>query len=78
MTGNELARILDPRAALHPALRKVAELRDVGPVSFPAYPDSSAAQRSLDAWKQAQNEGLEARGEFARDARERLLNLIDL
>ena len=57
---------------------KVAELRDVGPVSFPAYPDSSAAQRSLDAWKQAQNEGLEARGEFARDARERLLNLIDL
>ncbi|MCI8212589.1 peptidase [Pseudomonas sp. S25] len=57
---------------------KVAELRDVGPVSFPAYPDSSAAQRSLDAWKQAQNEGLEARAEFDRDARERLLNLLDL
>lgn len=57
---------------------KVAELRDVGPVSFPAYPDSSAAQRSLDAWKKAQNEGLEARGEFDRDARERLLNLMDL
>jgi len=35
---------------------KIAELRDVGPVSFPAYPDSSAAQRSLDAWKQTQNE----------------------
>jgi HK97 family phage prohead protease len=57
---------------------KVAELRDVGPVSFPAYPDSSAAQRSLDAWKQAQKEGLEARGEFDRAARERLLNLMDL
>ncbi|AZP73455.1 HK97 family phage prohead protease [Pseudomonas poae] len=57
---------------------KVAELRDVGPVSFPAYPDSSAAQRSLDAWKQAQNEGLEARGVFDRAARERLLNLLDL
>ena len=57
---------------------KVAELRDVGPVSFPAYPDSSAAQRSLEAWKQAQNEGLEARGEFDRAARERLLNLMDL
>jgi HK97 family phage prohead protease len=57
---------------------KVAELRDVGPVSFPAYPDSSAAQRSLDAWKQAKNEGLEARGQFDRDARERLLNLLDL
>lgn len=57
---------------------KVAELRDVGPVSFPAYPDSSAAQRSHDAWKQAQNEGLEARGEFDRAARERLLTLQDL
>lgn len=57
---------------------KIAELRDVGPVSFPAYPDSSAAQRSLDAWKQAQNEGLEARGEFDRAARERLLTLQDL
>ncbi len=57
---------------------KVAELRDVGPVSFPAYPDSSAAQRSLDAWKQAKNEGLEARGQFDREARERLLNLLDL
>ena len=57
---------------------KVAELRDVGPVSFPAYPDSSAAQRSLDAWKQAKNEGLEGRAQFERDARERLLDLNDL
>ncbi|UXZ20669.1 HK97 family phage prohead protease [Pseudomonas sp. YeP6b] len=57
---------------------KIAELRDVGPVSFPAYPDSSAAQRSLDAWKQAKNEGLEGRAQFERDARERLLDLNDL
>src|SRR3546814_12110447 len=28
MPRNELARILDPRAALHPALREVAELRE--------------------------------------------------
>ena len=59
-------------------IHRISELRDVGPVAFPAYPDATAGQRSLDAWKQAQNEGLEARGEFARDARERLLNLIDL
>lgn len=57
---------------------KIAELRDVGPVSFPAYPDSSAAQRSLDAWKQAKKEGLEGRAQFERDARERLLDLNDL
>lgn len=57
---------------------KIAELRDVGPVAFPAYPDSSAAQRSLTAWKQAQHEGDEARARFERDARERLLDLNDL
>lgn len=57
---------------------KIAELRDVGPVAFPAYPDSSAAQRSLNAWKQAQTEGVEARAQFERDARERLLFLNDL
>lgn len=57
---------------------KIAELRDVGPVAFPAYPDSSAAQRSLTAWKQAQTEGDEARATFEREARERLLDLNDL
>lgn len=57
---------------------KIAELRDVGPVSFPAYPDASAAQRSMDAWKQAAKEGLESRGNFDRAARERLLDVIDL
>lgn len=57
---------------------KIAELRDVGPVSFPAYPDSSAAQRSLDAWKQTQNEALESRARFEREARERVLDLNEL
>jgi HK97 family phage prohead protease len=28
-----------------------AKLRDVGPVTFPAYPDTQVAVRSLDAWK---------------------------
>lgn len=57
---------------------KVAELRDVGPVSFPAYPDSSAAQRSLDAWKQAQQEGITAHSLSEREARDRLLTMIEL
>lgn len=57
---------------------KIAELRDVGPVAFPAYPDSSAAQRSLTAWKQAKTEGDEARANFEREARERLLDLTEL
>lgn len=57
---------------------KVAELRDVGPVSFPAYPDSSAAQRSLNAWKQAQQEGITAHSLAEREARDRLLTMIEL
>jgi hypothetical protein len=32
-----------------------AQLRDVSPVTFPAYPDTSVAMRSLDSWKSAQS-----------------------
>jgi HK97 family phage prohead protease len=86
MSGSSFAMVVAPGGdtwheedgVIVRTIYKVAELRDVGPVSFPAYPDSSAAQRSLDAWKQAKNEGLEARGQFDRDARERLLNLLEL
>ena len=31
-----------------------AKLRDVSPVTFPAYPDTSVAMRSLDVWKLSQ------------------------
>jgi len=57
-------------------IRRISELRDVGPVAFPAYPDASAAQRSLDAWKQARDEGSSARAHNERDARARELDLI--
>lgn len=68
----------EPGGVVVRTIYKIAELRDVGPVSFPAYPDSSAAQRSMDAWKQAQKEGLEGRAQFEREARERLLDLNEL
>ncbi|MFG0501053.1 HK97 family phage prohead protease [Pseudomonas putida] len=57
-------------------IRRISELRDVGPVAFPAYPDASAAQRSLDAWKHARDEGSSARANNERDARARELDLI--
>lgn len=57
-------------------IHKIAEMRDVGPVAFPAYPDATAAQRSLDAWKQARDEGLPARAMNERAARQRFLDLI--
>lgn len=56
---------------------EIAELRDVGPVAFPAYPDATAAQRSLDAWKQARRENLPARAINERAARQRFLELIN-
>ena len=34
-------------------IEEVARLMDVGPVAFPAYPDATIAQRSLEDWKQA-------------------------
>lgn len=56
-------------------IKRIAELRDVGPVAFPAYPDATAAQRSLDAWKQAREEALPARALNERAARQRLLDM---
>jgi len=57
-------------------IHRIAEMRDVGPVAFPAYPDATAAQRSLDAWKQARDEGLPARAINERAARLRVLELL--
>lgn len=56
---------------------KVGQLRDVGPVAYPAYPDATAAQRSLDAWKQAKGEGHAAKARISREVRERELTLIN-
>jgi len=57
-------------------IKRIAELRDVGPVAFPAYPDATAAQRSLDAWKQTRDEAGPARAINERAARLRDLDLL--
>ncbi|MNP80884.1 hypothetical protein D3C76_1790970 [compost metagenome] len=57
-------------------IHRIAEMRDVWPVAFPAYPDATAAQRSLDVWKQARDEGLPARAINERAARLRVLELL--
>jgi len=59
-------------------IHKFAALLDVGPVTYPAYDDSHAAQRSLDAWKQAEGRDLLAKAAIERRARERFLDLINL
>ncbi|NKF30477.1 HK97 family phage prohead protease [Pseudomonas sp. BGM005] len=57
-------------------IRRISELRDVGPVAFPAYPDATAGQRSLEAWKQQRDEGKPARAINERDARLRELEIL--
>ena len=57
-------------------IRRISELRDVGPVAFPAYPDATAGQRSLDAWKQQRAEAKPGRAINERDARLRELEIL--
>lgn len=58
-------------------ITRIAELRDVGPVAFPAYPDAKAAQRSLESWQQARDEATGGRALTERSARARELELLN-
>lgn len=57
-------------------IHRFSALLDVGPVSFPAYPDASVAQRSLDAWKKTLSKTPAALAANQRSARERELELM--
>ena len=61
-------------------IHKLAELRDVSPVTYPAYGDSHAAQRSLESWKKMAEsvQDLAAKAIHERRARERFLELTSL
>jgi HK97 family phage prohead protease len=58
-------------------ITRIAELRDVGPVAFPAYPDAKAAQRSLEAWQHARDEANPGRALNERSARARELYILN-
>ncbi|AZY48851.1 HK97 family phage prohead protease [Bordetella avium] len=61
-------------------IHKLAELRDVSPVTYPAYGDSHAAQRSLDSWRK-NAEGMKelvTKAVNERRARERFLELMSI
>ena len=54
-------------------ITKVAELLDVSPVTYPAYPDASIALRSMEEWKeQIQKAAIEAAGADTDTLRRRL------
>lgn len=59
-------------------IHRIAELRDVSPVTYPAYDGAHAAQRSLDAWQQAEGHRLSSKAVTERRARERFLDLLKL
>lgn len=59
-------------------IRKFEALLDVSPVTYPAYGESHAAQRSMNAWKEAFGGGGGPDGIEARSIRERELELIEL
>lgn len=58
-------------------IHRIAALRDVSPVTYPAYDDAHAAKRSLDAW-QAEGRALASKAISERRARERFLDLINI
>ncbi|MCX5592804.1 HK97 family phage prohead protease [Alcaligenes endophyticus] len=59
-------------------IHRFGGLLDVSPVTYPAYGDSYAAQRSLEAWQHADARELAGKAISERRARERFLDLINL
>lgn len=57
-------------------IKKVAQLFDVSPVTYPAYPDTTVAVRSMDAWAKAAGDAEAKRAvHHSRDLAERRLKL---
>lgn len=59
-------------------IHKFERLLDVSPVTYPAYDDSQAAQRSMMAWKECIEGGGHLKAVGERRARERFLELVNL
>ena len=64
ISGNSFAFIVgadewheDTEGRVTRTIVKIDRLYDVGPVTFPAYPDTSVAVRSLEAWKATREDG---------------------
>lgn len=66
----------DDEGVIIRTITQLARLYDVSPVTYPAYPDTHVATRSLEAWQEARESGVLKKAVQQRQARERVLRLI--
>lgn len=62
---------------LYRTIHSVARIGDVGPVTFPAYPDTSVAVRSLDAWKEQRAQKPESETPHLDEAKQQIAGIRD-
>ena len=74
--GDEWAE--DDEGAIVRTIHKFQRLFDVSPVTYPAYNNAKSATRSLQAWQEARSQGELKKAINQRQARERLLDLLNL
>ncbi|MDX7989866.1 HK97 family phage prohead protease [Xenorhabdus littoralis] len=59
-------------------IHRVARLYDVSPVTYPAYQEADSAVRSMQAWQEARSSGALRQAMSQKQARERILTLLNL
>ncbi|MBD2810495.1 HK97 family phage prohead protease [Xenorhabdus sp. Vera] len=59
-------------------IHRVARLHDVSPVTYPAYQETDSAVRSMQAWQEARSSGTLQQAINQKQARERILTLLNI
>lgn len=59
-------------------ITKFSRLFDISPVTYPAYEEAGSAVRSLNAWKEARDDGFLKKAITQKQARERILTLLKI
>lgn len=68
----------DDEGVLIREINQISRLLDVSPVTYPAYQAADSAVRSMQAWKDARESGLLTQAVNQRQARERVLRILNI